>query len=89
MIKVLTLTLSPQLAALLTDAPSFLHESLQSFFSPEDMKAVLDHHRNLGHFEEKGAQGSLCLQMFVVKPVTNVSKRKKILVLYQQFKVCL
>ncbi|XP_034434543.1 uncharacterized protein zgc:113263 isoform X1 [Hippoglossus hippoglossus] len=42
-----------QLAALLGDAPSFLDECLQSFFPPEDMKAVLEHHRNLGHFEEK------------------------------------
>ncbi|XP_017270412.1 uncharacterized protein zgc:113263 [Kryptolebias marmoratus] len=45
-----------QLAALLTDAPTFLHESLKSFFPPEDMKAVLDHHRNLGHFEEKDSR---------------------------------
>nr|XP_033470495.1 uncharacterized protein zgc:113263 isoform X3 [Epinephelus lanceolatus] len=42
-----------QLAALLGDAPSFLDDCLQSFFPPEDMKAVLEHHRNLGHFEEK------------------------------------
>ncbi|XP_029318417.1 uncharacterized protein LOC115028663 [Cottoperca gobio] len=42
-----------QLAALLGDAPSFLEDCLQSFFPPEDMKAVLEHHRNLGHFEEK------------------------------------
>ncbi|XP_020494456.1 uncharacterized protein zgc:113263 isoform X1 [Labrus bergylta] len=42
-----------QLAALLRDAPSFLDDCLQSFFPPEDMKAVLKHHRNLGHFEEK------------------------------------
>ncbi|XP_041820105.1 uncharacterized protein zgc:113263 isoform X2 [Chelmon rostratus] len=42
-----------QLAALLRDTPSFLDDCLQSFFPPEDMKAVLEHHRNLGHFEEK------------------------------------
>ncbi|XP_039998724.1 uncharacterized protein zgc:113263 isoform X3 [Xiphias gladius] len=42
-----------QLAALVGDAPSFLDDCLQSFFPPEDMKAVLEHHRNLGHFEEK------------------------------------
>lgn len=42
-----------QLAALLTDAPSLLDDSLRSFFPPEDMKALLDYHRNLGHFEEK------------------------------------
>ncbi|XP_027128087.1 uncharacterized protein zgc:113263 isoform X1 [Larimichthys crocea] len=42
-----------QVAALLGDAPSFLGDCLQSVFPPEDMKAVLEHHRNLGHFEEK------------------------------------
>ncbi|XP_057712077.1 uncharacterized protein zgc:113263 isoform X1 [Corythoichthys intestinalis] len=42
-----------QLAALLGDAPSFLSDCLQSFFPPADMKALLEHHRNLGHFEEK------------------------------------
>ncbi|XP_047191851.1 uncharacterized protein zgc:113263 isoform X3 [Scophthalmus maximus] len=42
-----------QLAALVEDAPSFLDNCLQSLFPPEDMKAVLEHHRNLGHFEEK------------------------------------
>ncbi|XP_042367628.1 uncharacterized protein zgc:113263 isoform X2 [Plectropomus leopardus] len=42
-----------QLAALLGDAPSFLDDCLQSFFPPDDVKAVLEHHRNLGHFEEK------------------------------------
>ncbi|MEQ2301161.1 hypothetical protein AMECASPLE_033099 [Ameca splendens] len=42
-----------QLAALLTDAPSYLDDCLRSFFPPEDMKALLDHHRSLGHFEEK------------------------------------
>ncbi|XP_056223663.1 uncharacterized protein zgc:113263 isoform X1 [Seriola aureovittata] len=42
-----------QLAALLGDAPTFLDDCLQSLFPPEDMKAVLEHHRNLGHFEEK------------------------------------
>ncbi|XP_061816728.1 uncharacterized protein [Nerophis lumbriciformis] len=42
-----------QLAALLGDAPSFLSDCLQTFFPPADMKALLEHHRNLGHFEEK------------------------------------
>ncbi|XP_041833750.1 uncharacterized protein zgc:113263 isoform X2 [Melanotaenia boesemani] len=42
-----------QLAALLRDAPSFLDDCLQTNFPPEDMKAVLEHHRGLGHFEEK------------------------------------
>ncbi|XP_054480641.1 uncharacterized protein zgc:113263 [Anoplopoma fimbria] len=42
-----------QLAAFLGDTPSFLDECLRSFFPPEDMKGVLEHHRNLGHFEEK------------------------------------
>ncbi|CAJ1054906.1 uncharacterized protein zgc:113263 [Xyrichtys novacula] len=42
-----------QLADFLRDTPSFLDDCLQSFFPPEDMKAVLEHHRNLGHFEEK------------------------------------
>lgn len=46
--------LTSQLAALVEDAPSFLDNCLQSLFPPEDMKAVLEHHRNLGHFEEKG-----------------------------------
>ncbi|XP_053719312.1 uncharacterized protein zgc:113263 isoform X3 [Synchiropus splendidus] len=42
-----------QLAALLGDAPAFLDDCLTSFFPPEDMKAVLQHHRQLGHFQEK------------------------------------
>ncbi|XP_029969530.1 uncharacterized protein LOC115404372 [Salarias fasciatus] len=42
-----------QLAALLGDAPSVLEECLQTYFPPDDMKAVLEHHRSLGHFEEK------------------------------------
>ncbi|CAN9508453.1 unnamed protein product [Ophioblennius macclurei] len=42
-----------QLAALLGDAPAILEECLQTHFPPDDMKAVLEHHRNLGHFEEK------------------------------------
>ncbi|XP_029351517.1 uncharacterized protein LOC115037156 [Echeneis naucrates] len=42
-----------QLAALLGDAPSILEDCLQTYFPPEDMKAVLEHHRDLGHFEEK------------------------------------
>ncbi|KAF3705093.1 Zinc finger and SCAN domain-containing protein 29 Zinc finger protein 690 [Channa argus] len=42
-----------QLAALLGDTPSFLEDCLQSLFPPEDMKAILEHHRNLGHFQEK------------------------------------
>ncbi|KAM6895684.1 uncharacterized protein FYW49_019554 [Xenentodon cancila] len=42
-----------QLAALLRDDSSFLDDCLQTFFPPEDMKAVLEHHRSAGHFEEK------------------------------------
>ncbi|KAF7662044.1 hypothetical protein LDENG_00247240 [Lucifuga dentata] len=42
-----------QIAAWLGDAPSFLDDCLRSLLPPEDMKAVLEHHRNLGHFEEK------------------------------------
>uniref|UniRef100_A0A096MDN7 TERF1-interacting nuclear factor 2 N-terminal domain-containing protein n=1 Tax=Poecilia formosa TaxID=48698 RepID=A0A096MDN7_POEFO len=42
-----------QLAALLTDVPTFLEDCLRTFFPPDDMKALLDHHKNLGHFEEK------------------------------------
>ncbi|KAK7919282.1 hypothetical protein WMY93_010566 [Mugilogobius chulae] len=45
-----------QVAALLGDAPCLLENCLQSFFSPEDMKAVVEHHRNLGFFEEKGSR---------------------------------
>lgn len=43
-----------QLADLLGDRPSVLEDCLQSFFPPEDVKAVLEHHRRLGHFKEKG-----------------------------------
>lgn len=46
-----------QLADLLGDRPSVLNDCLQSFFPPEDVKAVLEHHRRLGHFKEKGAEG--------------------------------
>lgn len=46
--------LSSQLADMLGDAPSFLEDCLQSFFPPGDVKAVLEHHRELGHFKEKG-----------------------------------
>ncbi|XP_029901373.1 uncharacterized protein LOC115354954 isoform X2 [Myripristis murdjan] len=42
-----------QMAAWLGDTPSFLDECLQSFSPPESLKAVLEHRRNLGHFEEK------------------------------------
>ncbi|KAM4569199.1 uncharacterized protein PAE49_008784 isoform 1-T1 [Odontesthes bonariensis] len=42
-----------QLADLIRDAPSFLDDCLQSFFPPEDMKVILEHHRGVGHFEEK------------------------------------
>ncbi|XP_075886350.1 uncharacterized protein LOC142890909 isoform X2 [Nelusetta ayraudi] len=42
-----------QLADLLGDRPSVLDDCLQSFFPPEDVKAVLEHHRRLGHFKEK------------------------------------
>lgn len=58
-----------QLADLLGDRPSVLDDCLQSFFPPEDMKAVLEHHRRLGHFKEKGVQGVLkttCLISFLV-----------------------
>uniref|UniRef100_A0A8C6UXV6 Myb-like domain-containing protein n=1 Tax=Neogobius melanostomus TaxID=47308 RepID=A0A8C6UXV6_9GOBI len=42
-----------QVAALLGDAPCLLEDCLQTFFAPDDMKAVVEHHRNLGFFEEK------------------------------------
>ncbi|KAM9328767.1 uncharacterized protein KZ484_020133 isoform 2-T2 [Pholidichthys leucotaenia] len=42
-----------ELAALIKDVPSFLSDCLQSFLPPEDMKAVLEHHKNLGRFKEK------------------------------------
>ncbi|XP_071368929.1 uncharacterized protein [Centroberyx affinis] len=42
-----------QMAAWLGGAPSLLDDCLQSFSPPGGMKAVLEHHRNLGHFEEK------------------------------------
>ncbi|XP_074554138.1 uncharacterized protein LOC141810457 isoform X2 [Halichoeres trimaculatus] len=42
-----------QLADFLRDTPSFLNDCLQPLFPPADMKALLEHHRNLGHFEEK------------------------------------
>ncbi|XP_068163009.1 uncharacterized protein zgc:113263 isoform X2 [Antennarius striatus] len=42
-----------QLADYLGDAPAFLDDCLQSLFPPDDMKAVLKHHRELGHFKEK------------------------------------
>ncbi|XP_072311277.1 uncharacterized protein [Eucyclogobius newberryi] len=45
-----------QVASLLGDAPCLLEDCLQSFFSAEDMKAVVEHHRNLGFFEEKGSR---------------------------------
>lgn len=45
---------SPQLTALLGDAPTLLADCLRSSFQPGDMKAVLEHHRKLGHFKEKG-----------------------------------
>ncbi|XP_059181672.1 uncharacterized protein zgc:113263 isoform X2 [Centropristis striata] len=70
-----------QLAAFLENAPSFLDDCLQSFFPPEDMKAVLEHHRNLGHFEEKDSRllpmddcilSSLSLPPGT-KPVTNTT----------------
>uniref|UniRef100_A0A3B5MFW6 Myb-like domain-containing protein n=1 Tax=Xiphophorus couchianus TaxID=32473 RepID=A0A3B5MFW6_9TELE len=46
--------------SLLTDVPTFLEDCLRTFFPPDDMKALLDHHKNLGHFEEKG--GTLIYQ---------------------------
>ncbi|XP_034019841.1 uncharacterized protein zgc:113263 [Thalassophryne amazonica] len=45
-----------QMAALLGEAPEFLDECLQTIFPPDDMKAVLKHHKSLGHFEEKDAR---------------------------------
>lgn len=45
-----------QVAALLGDAPCLLEDCLQMFFAPDDMKAVVEHHRNLGFFEEKGSR---------------------------------
>ncbi|XP_033845839.1 uncharacterized protein zgc:113263 [Periophthalmus magnuspinnatus] len=45
-----------QVAALLGDAPCLLEDCLQSFFAPEEMKAVVEHHRNLGFFEEKDSR---------------------------------
>ncbi|XP_061570539.1 uncharacterized protein zgc:113263 isoform X2 [Cololabis saira] len=42
-----------QLADLLSGDSSFLDDCLQSYFPPDDMKAVLEHHRSAGHFEEK------------------------------------
>ncbi|XP_041636198.1 uncharacterized protein zgc:113263 isoform X2 [Cheilinus undulatus] len=42
-----------QMAAFLRDSPSFLDDCLQTSYTPEDMKAVLEHHRNLGHFKDK------------------------------------
>uniref|UniRef100_A0A3P8RX00 Myb-like domain-containing protein n=1 Tax=Amphiprion percula TaxID=161767 RepID=A0A3P8RX00_AMPPE len=51
------ITLKRHLADVFGDAPSFLDDCLRSYFPPDDMKAVLEHHRNLGHFEEKGILG--------------------------------
>lgn len=45
-----------QLAALLSDAPCLLEDCLQSFFPPEDIKAVVEHHRNLGLFDKKDSR---------------------------------
>uniref|UniRef100_H3DMG5 TERF1-interacting nuclear factor 2 N-terminal domain-containing protein n=1 Tax=Tetraodon nigroviridis TaxID=99883 RepID=H3DMG5_TETNG len=42
-----------QLTALLGDAPTLLADCLRSSFQPGDLKAVLEHHRELGHFKEK------------------------------------
>ncbi|XP_044198887.1 uncharacterized protein zgc:113263 isoform X1 [Thunnus albacares] len=70
-----------QLAALLGDTPSLLDNCLQSFFPPEDMKTILEHHRNLGHFGEKDPRllpmddcilSSLSLPP-VTKPVMNTT----------------
>lgn len=47
---------SPQLTALLGDAPALLADCLRSSFQPGDMKAVLEHHSQLGHFKEKGRE---------------------------------
>lgn len=43
-----------QLTGLLGDAPTLLNDCLRSSFQPGDMKAVLEHNRELGHFKEKG-----------------------------------
>lgn len=45
-----------QVAALLGDAPCLLEDCLQTFFAPDDIKAVVEHHRSLGFFEEKGSR---------------------------------
>ncbi|XP_016889666.1 uncharacterized protein LOC103382810 isoform X3 [Cynoglossus semilaevis] len=45
-----------QLTAVLGETPTFLDDCLQSFLPPEDIKAVLTHHRNLGHLKEKDPQ---------------------------------
>lgn len=46
----------PQLTALLGDAPALLDDCLRSSFQPGDVKAVLEHHRKVGHFQEKGQE---------------------------------
>ncbi|XP_056133157.1 uncharacterized protein zgc:113263 [Lampris incognitus] len=51
--KILPVPDFTQMVAWLGDTPSFLDDCLQSFSPPEDMKAILEHHRNLGHIEEK------------------------------------
>ncbi|XP_076009484.1 uncharacterized protein LOC143002949 isoform X1 [Genypterus blacodes] len=42
-----------QMASWLKHAPSFLDDCLHSLVPAEDMKAVLENHREVGHFEEK------------------------------------
>uniref|UniRef100_A0A8C2ZHM2 Myb-like domain-containing protein n=1 Tax=Cyclopterus lumpus TaxID=8103 RepID=A0A8C2ZHM2_CYCLU len=55
-------------------APSFLDECLQSFFPPEDMKGVVEHHRNLARFlpMDDCILSSLSLPPGT-KPVTNTT----------------
>lgn len=75
-INLMERSLSSQLAALLGDAPSFLDDCLQTFCPPQDMKTVLEHHRNLGHFGEKGTAGFSFLQSLItVNSLYYISKR--------------
>ena len=43
----------------LDGASSVLDECLQSATPPEEMKALIEHHRNLGHIDVKGKAGSV------------------------------
>lgn len=64
------------MAALLRDTPSFLDDCLQTLFPPEDMKAVLEHHRNLGHFKEKGTAGAHWWEIIALHRVLKRVARK-------------